>query len=161
MSVLKLKQITDDGRTKSWKQSGSDELLTFGTSRKAKLSSIDQNVDSFESVLEYRNSEWHYITFAAKNEKMAADIVIKPDTVIQLRNSTLYFELVQKDLELITNIEAIKLNGQAAQQLVLVTKEKRIISVHVKAPKEKFSIYSDGKVLNLDLPLLDEWSRRN
>ncbi len=161
MSVLKLKQITDDGRTKSWKHSGSDELLTFGTSRKAKLSSIDKSVDSFESVLEYRNSEWHYITFSAKNEKMAADIVIKPDTVIQFRNSTLHFELVQKDLELITNIEAIKLNGQAVQQLVLVTKEKRIISVHVKAPKEKFSIYSDGKMLNLDLPLSDQWSRQD
>lgn len=152
--------MTDDGRTKSWKHSGSDQLLTFGTSRKAKLSSIDKSVDSFESVLEYRDSEWHYISFSAKNDKTAADIVIKPDTVIQFRNSTLHFELVQKDLELITNIEAIKLNGQAAQQLVLVTKEKRIISVHVKAPKEKFSIYSDGKVLNLDLPLTDQWSRQ-
>ncbi len=173
MSVLKLKQITDDGRTKSWKHSGSDELLTFGTSRKAKLSSIDKSVESFESVLEFRNSEWHYLSFSAKNgsqndsqngsqnDQVAADVVIRPDTVIKLKNSTLHFELVQKELELIRNIEAIKLNGnpaqQAVQQLVLVTIDQRIISVHVKAPKAKFSIYSDGRVQNLDLPMTDQW----
>lgn len=160
MSVLKLKQITEDGKIKSWKRSGSAELLTFGTSRKAKIVSIDKSVESFESVLEYRGSDWHYISFSAKcdSKAAAADIVIKDDTVIKFRNSTLHFEIADKKLELIKNIEAIKLNGAAARQLVMVTRNSNIVSVHVKDPAKKFSIYSEGKALNLDLPMTDHWS---
>lgn len=163
MSVLKLKQITDDGRTKSWKHSSSDELLTFGTSRKAKLLSIDKNVESFESVLEFRSPDWHYISFSTKitdnsPEMDRADIVIKPGTVIKFRNSSLHFDIADKNMELIKNIENIQLKGQAPQQLVLVTRNNSIISVHMKDPKTKFNINADGKSVNLDLPLTDKWS---
>ena len=162
MSVLKLLQVTDDGRTKSWKRSASDELLTFGTSRKAKLFSIDETVHSFESVLEYRNSQWHYISFSTTNlitdEVHSADITIKQGTVIKLKGSTLKFELINNDLELLKNIEAISLTGQSPLQLVLVTKNDSIVSVQVKDPMKKFKIFNEGSVQGLSLPLTDSWS---
>ena len=63
MNALKLVQTTSDGRVKSWKLNPGVEVLTFGTSRKATINSIDKNVASFESVIEFRNSKWHYISF--------------------------------------------------------------------------------------------------
>lgn len=161
MSVLKLIQKTNDGRTKSWKHNGSSELLTFGTSRKAKMVSIDDNVQSFESVLEYRNSEWHYISFAINNDNsklQSSDIVLNQNTEISFKNSTLKFEVLNKKLELIKNIEAISLNGAASQQLVLVTQNHKIISVHVKDPEKLFNFYSEGKAHNIKLPLTDNWN---
>ena len=116
MSVLKLLQVTTDGRSKLWKHNASSQLLTFGTSRKAKIVSIDNNVQSFESVIEYKNSEWHYISFSTKNEKTGVDLVIKPNMTIKLEASTLKFEIVGRELELLKilnrlNSPAINLNS--------------------------------------------------
>ncbi len=158
MSVLKLLQKTNDGRTKSWKLDGATEMLTFGTSRKAKILSIDNDVSSFESVIEYRNSEWHYISFSIDGKNKAADSLIQQGTEIKLNSSTLKFNLVVQNLELLKNVEAIRLSGQKIQQLVLVTKNDKIVSLHVKDPSKQFNIYSDGKIQKLNLPLTDQWS---
>lgn len=158
MSVLKLSQITSDGRTKTWKYNGSAELLTFGSSRKAKIVSIDNSIQSYESAIEYRNSEWHYISFSTKDN---ADRIITKDTVIKLDHSTLKFEVITKNLELLKNIEAINLSGHQIKQLVVVTKNKKVIRVQVKEPTEKFEIYSDGKIQKLSLPLTEHWSAQD
>ena len=155
MNALKLVQTTSDGRVKSWKLNPGVEVLTFGTSRKATINSIDKNVASFESVIEFRNSKWHYISFSMADN---ADLVINQDDTIKLSNSTLKFEVINKNLELHKNIEALNLHGPNEQQLVLVSKNNKMVALHVKDPTTTFSLFSEGKRQKLSLPLSDSWA---
>lgn len=180
MHILKLQQTTSDGRTKTWKFNSSEKLFTFGTSRKADVLSIDDRVESFESALEYRNSEWHYITFSTKcssKDKTAnnhkADTIIKGATLIKLSNSSLKFEIISKELDLLKNIEAGQYTDNSAnqqpqqkeqellqknvQQLILVIKNNQIINIQTHDPAKKFQIYSNGQLQKISLPLSDSW----
>jgi len=156
MSLLKLVQTTADGRTKCWKLSAGTELFTFGTSRKAKIISIDNDLENFESVFEFKNSKWHYINFSTKTK--SADTPIEDKSVIKLSNSTLKFNIINKDLDLKKNIESFQSDGTQTKQLVLVTKNNKILNLHIKEASELFDIYSEGVHQKLKLPLTESWS---
>ncbi|MBY0554099.1 AgmX/PglI C-terminal domain-containing protein [bacterium] len=157
MSTLKLVQTTNDGRVKSWKLSEGSDLLTFGCSRKADLNSIDNSLPSFESVIEYRDSQWHYISFTTKNEK--ADQLIESGTTIKLHASTLKFESFTKDLDILAGLDRINSNGSISKKLVVVSQNNKLLGVHITLPSEKFSLYAEGKQQKVDLPASQDWQQ--
>lgn len=157
MSTLKLVQTTNDGRVKSWKLSEGSDLLTFGCSRKADLNSIDNSVSSFESVIEYRNSEWHYISFDTNSQR--ADQLIESGTTIDLHSSTLKFEAFTKDLDILAGLDRINSNGAISKKLVILSQNNKLLGVHITPPAEKFSVYAEGKHQKIDLPATNEWQK--
>ncbi|MEQ1723973.1 MAG: hypothetical protein ABL930_12415, partial [Pseudobdellovibrio sp.] len=129
MSTLKLIQTTNDGRVKTWKLTPTGEWITFGCSRKARLNSIDNSVPSFESVIEYRNSEWHYISFATESQN--SDVLIEQGQVISLQSSKLKFEFFTKKLDILASLNQIQSNGAVSKKIIIVTKNNKLMGVHV------------------------------
>ena len=153
MTALKIKQTTEDGRSKVWKLSKPDTAVTFGTSRKARLVSIDSKSDAYQSVFEYRNREWHYISFNTGSEP--ADRVLKQGTVIKLAQSTLSFDIVEKQDFVISQLENIRSEGDLRKQLVLVMRNNRVIETRLLPPKDSFQFQGQ----KLSLPQNEGWNR--
>lgn len=155
MITLKIKQTTTDGRNKTWKITKKEDLLTFGTSRKAKLVSIDAKSEAYQSVLEFRDNQWHYISFAIDAEN--PDTVIDSKTRVQLPDSELSFEVIKKEdfvLDQLINTNQI---GAVKKNLVLVSLNNRVLKTHMLDQKESFSFYSNGQMQKMNLSFGDNW----
>jgi hypothetical protein len=153
MTALKIRQTTEDGRSKVWKISKPDSMLTFGTSRKARLVSIDSKSQAYQSVFEFRNREWHYISFDTSSEP--ADRVLTPGTVIKLAQSTLSFDIVEKQDFVAAQLENIKSEGELRKQLVLVMRNNRVLETRLLQPGAPFDFQGQKVVL----PQNEGWSR--
>lgn len=136
MRVLQLKQTTQDGRTKVWKVDSKSEMVTFGSSRKSNLVSIDSHSQKFHSVLEHRPDGWHYISFDLKDSN--PDLRITKETIIHLNQSTLQFELREKEEQLARNFENLETTGTEKKQIYLVLKDNRILKTSVIDPGKPF-----------------------
>jgi len=136
MRVLQLKQTTQDGRIKVWKVDSKSEMVTFGSSRKSNLVSIDSHSQKFHSVLEHRPDGWHYISFDLKDSN--PDLRITKETIIHLNQSTLQFELREKEEQLVRNFENLETSGSEKKQLYLVLKDNRILKTSVVDPGKPF-----------------------
>lgn len=157
MSTLKLVQTTNDGRVKSWKLSAGSDMLTFGCSRKADLNSIDNSTSGFESVIEFRNSEWHYISFNTQVEK--ADLLVESGTTIKLHASTLKFETFTKDLDILAGLSQVNSKGTVSNKIVILSQNNKLLGVHIAPPREKISIFAEGKYQKIDLPASSDWQK--
>lgn len=153
MTALKIRQTTDDGRSKVWKISKPDTSLTFGTSRKARLVSIDSLADSYQSVFEFRNKEWHYISFDTGKDQ--ADQVITSNTVIKLAQSTLSFDVIEKQDFVAAQLENIQSEGDLRKQLVLIMRNNRVLETRLLPPAQKLSFFGQ----QVTLPNTESWSR--
>ena len=153
MAALKIKQQTQDGRSKVWKISKPECTLTFGTSRKAKLVSIDQKSESFQSVFEFRDSHWHYISFDIGQHP--ADQILTSKTVIQLAQSTLSFDVVEKSDFVLTQLENIKSEGAYRKTLVLVTRNNRVVKTHLLESSHPFKFQNQ----QITFPQTEEWTK--
>lgn len=156
MNTLRIVQTTIDGRRKSWKLNSSSALQTFGSSRKADIVSIDKSVESFQSVIEYRDKKWHYITFAL--DKNPSEKILDENQTVSLGSSTLQFEIIQKTQDLLSNIERINTNGSKTKQLIIVSRQNSLIGTYVKEPNEAFKLFTDGHTKKLNLPASEKWS---
>ncbi|MBC7419651.1 MAG: AgmX/PglI C-terminal domain-containing protein [Bdellovibrio sp.] len=155
MRVLKLKQTTLDGRTKMWKIDQKSPYQTFGSSREANLISIDRMSSAFDSAFEYREDGWHFISFDLNQS--VADLNINKDTVIELKQSKIQFELIEKDEDLLNNFDHLDTKGSEAQQIYLVVKNNRILESQLKSKGESFSYAIHGKKYQFKFQPTTHW----
>lgn len=153
MTALKIKQTTHDGRTKVWKISKPDSILTFGTSRKAKIVSIDSKSESYQSAFEFRENKWHYISFGTGD--IPADVILKSDTVIKLAGSNLSFDVIEKNTFVSEQLESIKSEGSIRKNLVMITRNNRVIGTQLLEPQAPFKFQSQ----KISLPQSENWSQ--
>ena len=156
MGVLKLVQTTTDGRSKTWKLNNTSNVITIGNSRKANIGSIDKGLAQFEAAIEYRNSNWYYISFSLNHTP--SEILIENGGTIHLANSTLNFEIINKNVNLFNSANEIQLNGKTEQVLILVIKNNRILNLVVKDPSSTHNILINGKFEKLNLEPKESWS---
>lgn len=143
MGVLKLKQTTQDGRTKVWKVGSKSSMVTFGSSRKSNLVSIDSHSQKFHSVLEHRPDGWHYISFDLKDAN--PDLRLTKETIIHLSQSTLQFELHERQEHLVQSFESLQTSGSEKKQIYLVLKNNRILKTSVVDPGKPFFFSIHGE----------------
>ncbi len=155
MRVLKLKQTTHDGRTKVWKIDHKVPYQTFGSSRKAHLVSIDSMSTAFDSAFEYREDGWHFISFDAKAS--VADLAITNDTIVELHQSSIQFEIIEKEEELLNNFNKIETKGNLSQQIYLVVKNNRILESQLKNQGETFRYSIHGKAYKFKFKPTTDW----
>lgn len=156
MRVLQLKQTTQDGRKKVWKVDSKSSMVTFGSSRKSNLVSIDSHSQKFHSVLEHRPDVWHYISFDLKDAN--PDLRITKETVIHLDQSTLQFELREKDEQLVNNFANLHIVGSEKKQIYLVIKNNRLLKTAVIKPGQDFYYSIHGENCKFNLAATNEWT---
>lgn len=155
MSILQLKQMTADGRKKVWKIDSKENMVTFGTSRKSDIVSIDQGVSPFEAALEYRDDGWHLIQF--NTSTAIPDQKISQNLSVQIGQSSLEFSLVEKDEFVQPTLEAYSSKGSEQRKILLVTKNGRLLQTEVKPTQYKFSYAINGKKHPLPFKGSTEW----
>ena len=143
MRVLKLKQTTHDGRTKVWKIDHKSTYQTLGSSRKANMVSIDSMSSAFDSAFEHREDGWHLITFDVKAK--TPDLLITADIIVELNQSCLQFEILEKDESLVSNFDQLETSGLLSKQIYLVVKNDRILESQLKNQGETFHYSIHGK----------------
>ena len=152
MNILQLKQITTDGRTKVWKIHQKNTLMTFGTSRKSDLVSIDKNSPTFEAALEFRDDGWHFIQWSTQAEN--ADLHITDKSQIQLNGSKLSFEVIQKEEFVQPLLNNYQSRGSEKRQILIVSKNGRLLKTDIKPLGYKFNYTINGE--KQDLPFNNE-----
>jgi hypothetical protein len=158
MISLRIRQVTKDGRTKVWKLTNQTHALTFGTSRKADISSIDAKAESFEGVIEFAKDQWHYITFNTKAS--AANTCIQKNYSIELAQSTLHFDVFKKDEDVLKQINSYEHVGNQKIKFVVVSRNDRIIFTKALKAKENLPLYIDGHKQKIELIANQEWQTK-
>lgn len=144
MSILKIQQTTLDGRKKSWKIDAKKGQHTFGASRKSDFNSIDRLSTPFDAAIESRADGWHFINFDINQQ--TPDVSINNETIIQLHESRLTFEIIEKDnfvLKHLEQEEALK-NGNLQKKILVVLRHNKIIHTEVKSLNHNFKYTLNG-----------------
>ena len=156
MVALNLEQTLVDGRKKRWKISNQKSQLTFGTSRKADIVSIDSSIDAFEIVFEYKGSGWHCIRFGVGESE--PDKMLSGSGVISLKNSQLKFEVVAKSEFVLSHLAAIADSGTKKCTLAVVTHNGRLVRSELLEAGKALEIYDDGCLKNVKIPASPDWT---
>lgn len=156
MGVLKIKQTMHDGRTRVWKIDSKVPYRTFGSSRKAHLTSIDKDSPTFEAAVEHRADGWHLVTFNTADS--TPDRKITQDTEIQLKNSVLKFEPVNREEYLHNSFDNIQTQGSQTKQIYLVTRANRILESKVLENGKPFIYSIHGKKYKFNNPATESWT---
>ena len=149
MNCLKLTQITNDGRKKVWKLAQSSHPITFGTSRKANLLSIDNNIESYQLAFELVNNTWHCINFDIKSKN--SNLSINNNSEIKFNDSIIYLELMNRSPFVLKQLENISLCGDVKKNLVVVSRKNKLISTHLLNLNEDYKIYNNGELATIKL----------
>ena len=158
MAVLKFKQITTSGHTKSWKLDPKKAVMTFGVSRKSNIVSIDKSVAHFEGVFEHREDGWHYISFDTNTTE--ADFKITHNSEIVVSKSKLQFSVVEKEAYIHLALQNVKSFGTEKRQILLVSKNGRLLKTEIKLPNEKLTYSINGIKQNLAFAGSTEWQEQ-
>lgn len=160
MGILKIKQTTQDGRTKVWKLDSSQTLHTFGLSRKAQIISIDSTHLSYQAALEYRDSSWHFIEFGVQVE--TPDTPITNNTVIDLKSSKLEFAVAE--IQPFVQNSLINFDGRGTRasnptklKILLVTNDGRLIKTEVQPINHQFTYLINGDQKKINFSASEEW----
>lgn len=140
MFVLQIKQVHRDGHVKIWKQSETSAPITFGQSRKASLHSIDAGSGSYELVFKCIDRQWHIIHFDTTEGEAVRKV--KNGETVQLNNSTLQLNLIERSTFLVKTLHALEKPRASFESMVVVTSGQKIISTHLLAQSLKFD-YTD------------------
>jgi hypothetical protein len=143
MIGLTVRQTTIDGRTKMWKLSQRNPRISFGTSRKADLLSIDSSADTFHAVLEFKTGQWHCITFKVSDVK--AKQLVTNDFSLKLEHSRLEFEVQKKQSFVLEKLQSINLIGAEQKNLVMVSLNGQVISADILSNGQNFKIFNKDK----------------
>ena len=158
MISLRIRQTTKDGRSKVWKLTNQTHALTFGSSRKADISSIDAKAESFEGVIEFAKNQWHYITF--NTNITTANTCISTNHKIELAESTLQFDVFKKDEDVLKQIGTYEHVGNQKVKFVVVSRNNQIIFSKALKVKEDLSLYINGEKQKVDLIANQEWQTK-
>ncbi len=162
MAVLKLKQTTKQGSTKTWKLDSKKTTYTFGLSRKSNLVSIDKMNSQFEGVFEYRADGWHYVSFDMNSQ--TPDLKISNQNnlsgQIQFKQSELEFSVIEKHAFIQSSLEHIQSKGTETRKILLVSKNGRLLKTEIKKPNEKLFYSINGQRKDLAFTSTNEWQEQ-
>lgn len=104
MKQLFIEQHTTTGERKVWKLSGDKSQYTFGTSRTADIVSIDNSLESWEGIFEFRDGNWCYVSMNSTSHTVENG----PLTSVESETSEVKFKLSKLLLSEVT--KSIELN---------------------------------------------------
>lgn len=154
MNSLKLTQVTNDGRKKIWRLSNANSPVTFGTSRKANLISIDNEIEAYQLAFELVQNTWRCINFDIKSPH--PNLTLHEKNEIKLKNSIVYIEVIQKNPFILKQLDQIQTTGELSKNLVVVTNNNQIVSTQLININEAFQIYNNGQLIKIDVPTQSE-----
>lgn len=155
MSLLKITQTTKDGRKKVWKFDQKKAVLTLGQSRKSTMSSLDQNASAFDAVVEKRADGWHFISFDMAQS--TPDTRVIDGSVIDLKQSTLTFNIVERTDYLLNSLENVNPQGQLQKKFLIVSRNNKIIKTEIKNQNENFTFSISGLTHTLPFKGTQSW----
>jgi hypothetical protein len=156
MNLMKITQTTHDGRKKIWKLQHRHPLVVFGCSRKADLVSIEAHGESFTAVLEYKNFNWHYISFSPQAEQ--AETLVKNGHIIKLPTSDLKFETSENNLQLLKSMEYLSKGTGVQTQVFLIIKNNRLLNTFASPAHKKVLLNLGGQIQKMDLATSQDWT---
>lgn len=155
MGILQIKQTTNKGQTKVWKIDSRDKRVTFGLSRKAGLSSIDQSHSPFQAVIEFIDGKWHFIQFEfnCKNPMME----IRDQSHVQFTNSTLQFHIIEKPAFVASRLHDLQTTGPLQRKIVIVSKGQKLLQTDVSEVDVPFHYGINGTKYLIPFKKTTEW----
>lgn len=129
MGILQIKQKNKKGQSKVWKVDSKQKRVTFGTSRKSNMSSIDPTHSPFQAVFEYSNDKWHLIQFDADCKNPSVEI--SDQFQYDFANSTLYFHMIEKPEFVSHQMDMVQTSGPLQRKIVLVSRGKKLLQADV------------------------------
>ena len=103
MKQLFIEQHTTTGERKVWKLSGDKSQYTFGTSRTADIVSIDNSLESWEGIFEFRDGNWCYVSMNSTSHTVESGPLTSVDSEtseVKFKLSKLLLSEVTKSIEL-------------------------------------------------------------
>lgn len=158
MGILKIKQIAKNGSVKNWKIDSKAEQLTFGTSRKADLVSIDPSHSPIQGVLQFKNNKWSFSQFDLNNQYPQK--YIDGSCEVPFENSELRFEVIQMNDFVTQSLEKKSFSGSTKKKILLVTRENRLLKTEVKDINEPFYYSINGQKHKLSFVGSDQWENQ-
>lgn len=156
MATLRLKQTNNNGQSKTWKLDSKRKVVTLGTSRKANLSSIDPQHSPFHAVIEYKNGKWYFIQFDANCDK--PHIEISNNYEYKFDHSVIQFEVIEKPAFVAQDLHHVQTKGSTQKQLIIVSKNNRVLKTQVNDINEKFKYNIEGNLQTFVFnPTADKW----
>ncbi|MBX2989172.1 MAG: AgmX/PglI C-terminal domain-containing protein [Bdellovibrionaceae bacterium] len=106
MRTLVVRQNLENGSARTWRLRPGTSTITLGSSRLAKLSSMDPQSKGIEGVFECREGRWYWLNMNESALDQPAETEIQNEnTVIRLAGSELSFQFLQKDQSLYERLE--------------------------------------------------------
>lgn len=129
MGILQIKQITKKGHSKVWKIDSKQKLVTFGTSRKINMSSIDPSHSPFQAVFENKNNKWFFIQF--DNHCKNPCIEITDAFKYEFENSCLEFKMIEKPEFVSQKLDSVHTSGPLQRKIILVSRGSKVLQTEV------------------------------
>ncbi|MCC2678011.1 MAG: hypothetical protein K0R29_587 [Pseudobdellovibrio sp.] len=155
MIGLILKQTTHDGRSKVWKLSQHKTRMSFGSSRKADLLSIDETAEAFHAVFELRDSQWYCITFGISDEPACKPV--QNSLNITLPNSKLSFEVHTREAFIHEQLHTLTSTGTDHRSLVMVTYKGQVLETELAKLGSNYNYYNGQQYEQIPLGTSDQW----
>jgi hypothetical protein len=155
MIGLTLRQTTNDGRSKMWKISKHKTRISFGTSRKADLISIDNQAEPFHAVFELRDGQWFCITFNVKD--VPACRPVENTTQLTLPSSSLSFVVHKRESFIHEKLHTLNSSGTEQKSLVMVTYKDQVINTEVATLGSSYSFFNGETYEKIQLATGDQW----
>lgn len=140
MKQLFIEQYTNTGEKKVWKLGTDKHLYTFGRSRTADIVSIDNDLEFWEGVFEFKNDSWSYVSTNSMSYKSDPSILLESKTEVKFKTSTLNMTVISKSIEINKfQIQAIASDKKAKKfQVYQVCYEDQVIETQIIPFPKKF-----------------------
>lgn len=155
MIGLILKQTTNDGRSKVWKLSQHKTRLSFGTSRKADLLSIDNEAEAFHAVFELRENQWYCITFNMND--VPACKAIENSLILSLPSSKISFEVHKREAFVHEKLHGLVSSGTDHKSLVMVTYKGQVLETELARLGSSYNYFNGQQYEKIPLGTSDQW----
>ncbi len=163
MKILIVKQLRKDGVQKVWKIKPSQSPCTFGTSRISDVNSLDRDVSSFEGVFQLTDKGWMYVDVNPTHVENNKTFLVKNDSKVQFKESSLEFEVIEKSYDPIQSFEKFNPSGKGTQvcQLFIVTHHNKFIRSSILEMNETFSLVETSPAIQVPVQRSDSWVKQS
>ncbi len=159
MGILNIKQTLKTGQTKQWKINSKQKMVTFGRSRKAQLTSIDETHSAFQAAVEYQNGQWNFIQFEALTK--FPQMTIKNNFELEIGKSILKFEVIDKQRFVSDALNHTQVNGTLQKKIILVHRGQQLLKTDILDKNQDFYYNINGDLQKIDFNLTTVWDIQN
>lgn len=143
MGLLVVREILENGRTKTWKVDDTKKVFSWGRSSRSDILSINPENPPFIGFFEFRNESWFLNFF--ENKKLGFPLEVKLDKKFQFdfNNQKIEVEYIESVIPIyqsIKKLRAANLNEDCVQIAIVFSSEGVVISSHLKDRDQTLSI---------------------